>query len=186
MKKRAVTFVSEPHIVENNDGITDEEEALLFYSRAELGAIVAYCKSVITGQTKDECTRGLELMNNNNNSSAQQTQLLQRNHHKVIVRQIIKEQNRQRQQLCVVNPEELAQVAQELSAHRQKLALARGKQDAKAAKEGVWERIKNAGTRRSSGFKNNNKAMMTELRKEERRAQRAIRTRSGEGTTPRT
>ena len=166
--KRVRFTENTPKAVVDEVPMTDEEEALLYYSRDELADIIGHCKAVILGQSKDSCTRGLELMNNTE----------QRSQHKVIVRKVLREQTRQRL-MGSVDEEALANVAQEASAHRMKLAMARGKQDAKAAKEGVWNRLVN-GAKKSSLRTSLTK--LSETRKQERRANRAIRTNSN--TTP--
>lgn len=141
MKKVSFTEERDQIVARDEQGMTSQEAALLFYSARELAGIMDHCKSVVSGRVKDDCTRGLELMNNNNKG--------QRNYHKILVSQVLKEQNRQRRLECS-SAEELAKVSEEFSGERQKLALALGKQDAKDAREGVWQRIIKRTSLRSS------------------------------------
>ncbi len=127
--KRVSFSESEPTIVVK-DPITDEDATLLYYSRDELAEILSHCKASILGEVKEECRRGLELVNTPD----------QQNQRKQILGKILLEQWRQRMTKYSA-PNALAKVARDATAPSRKLALSRGKQDARAARDGVWKRI---------------------------------------------
>lgn len=129
--KRVSYSDNEPTIVEDQVAITDEEAAQYYYSREELSAMMLHCKAVILGEVKEDCKRGLELVNSPGEKSRR----------KKIIGSILLEQWRQRMR-GNVSEEALAKVASKATSEANKEALARGKQDARAAKEGVWERLK--------------------------------------------
>lgn len=127
--KKNVSFVEEdPLIVANEEPISSEEHASMFYSKDEITSFVIHCKNVMTGQVKDECTRGLEPIS------------VRR---KLIVLDILREHRRQKSK-GEATTEALAKVAQQATAERIKMAEARGKQDALEAREGIWGRFRNS------------------------------------------
>lgn len=154
---KRVSFAQRPEIVFNETPTSEEEEALMFYSKSELAQIIHHCKDVIMGKTKDECMRGLELFNNRE----QRTRL------KIIIRDILQEQRGLRTR-DGIDEKAFAEVAQELTAERLKKAQARAKQDTKAAREGLWERIKRSSLRFSGG------SYSRECRRDIRQARRAF------------
>ena len=129
--KRVSYSDDEPTILVDNIPITDEEAAEMYYSRDELSAMMLHCKAIIMGEVKEDCKRGLELVNSPGEKSRR----------KQIIGSILLEQWRQRMR-GNVSEEALALKAMTATAEANKQALARGKQDAKAAREGVWERLK--------------------------------------------
>lgn len=129
--KRVSYTDSEPTIVVDNEPITEEEASQLYYSRDELAAMMLHCKAIIYGDVKEDCKRGLELVNSAGEKSRR----------KQIIGSILLEQWRQRLR-GNVSEEALAKVATNATGEACKQALARGKQDAKAAREGLWERLK--------------------------------------------
>ena len=128
-RTKKVNFSAQHIFSEDNNTyfLSDEEISSTWYSRQELKDILERCRLTVDGKLKHEPLRGLELV---------KPEYLQK--HKEAVCTVLIEQNKQRDELGKVDPQLLARVAQQSSAHRQRMAQIRGIQDAQLLNDSTW------------------------------------------------
>lgn len=125
----------EEEVISKLDPMTADELASSFYSFDELVAIVEHCKMVIDGRVKEDCERGLEPIRDPRH----------RVKSRIVVHNVLQEQKRQKS-AGSFDAERLATFYHSAAEEPMKYALEKGKEDAKAAKEGSWRRWKTSPT----------------------------------------